>query len=92
MYIKSTDIAYLHKEIQREPREKDVREELDNVERSEDNPIDQPLSIVVFSGTFHGFYTENTSKGLHSISNLPDQMLSRLWLSAAAKSTKKDKH
>lgn len=55
MAFKNLTVKYLHKEIEWEPRQQNVRKELHDVENSEHHPINKPLCVVLFVCTFHSF-------------------------------------
>lgn len=48
--------TYLHQPVQREPVEKDVREELDNAEQGENYPVHQPLGVIGLGRRFNSFH------------------------------------
>ena len=63
IYIYIYILGYLDKEIKGEPREQNVGHELDDVENSEHHPVNQPLRVVFFGFTLHGFHSERNPAG-----------------------------
>lgn len=50
--------AYLANIVKGEPEEEDVREGLDNTEEAINDPVGQPLCVILFNIALDGFYTE----------------------------------
>lgn len=67
MAFKNLTVKYLHKEIEWEPRQQNVRKELHDVENSEHHPINKPLCVVLFVCTFHSFNPKKRHSGVKQI-------------------------
>lgn len=56
--LQSKRSAYLAHIVKREPEEEGVRDGLDNAKESVNNPVGQPLRVILFNGALNGLYTD----------------------------------
>lgn len=56
--LQSKRSAYLAHIVKREPEEEGVRDGLDNAKESVNNPVGQPLCVILFNGALNGLYTD----------------------------------
>lgn len=63
--------AYLAHIVEGEPKEESVRDGLDDAEESVNDPVGEPLCVVLLSSALNGLYADNERAGL--VWNTQDQ-------------------
>lgn len=53
-------VQYLSQEVEREPGEENISEELGDAEHAVNHPVGQPFGVVLFGCALNGFDSANT--------------------------------
>lgn len=73
----SCAVQYLSQEVEGEPGEEDVGEELGDAEHTVHHPVGQPFGVVLFSGALDGFDSADMSRVTHTLGR---ERLKRLFI------------
>lgn len=65
--------AYLAHIVEGEPEEESVRDGLDHAEESVNDPVGEPLCVVLLSSALNGLYTDNKRSGLMRNTKRPNR-------------------